>query len=350
MNEALIPDWPRALGGPAGSALLRAEPEDFRVDEQLGFPLDGTGDQVWLRLEKRNSNTAWVAGRIAGFAGVGEVDVGYSGLKDRRALTRQWFSVALGGRAEPDWKGLESADLSLLEVCRHGCKLRRGEHLANRFQIRLRGFEGDREACARILAEIQAGGFPNYFGEQRFGIGNGNLVAALQWFAGEIRPKRPEQGYYLSAARSLLFNRVLARRVELGNWDRPLPGDLMVAADSDHCFPLFKVEDTHRERCARREIHPTGPLYGTGEPRPSREAGDLERSVLAGEGDWTKGIDARRMRPERRALRALTGNLEWAFEGYDLNLSFELTTGAYATALLRELVRYFVPENPDLTA
>lgn len=344
-----LPDWPRAHGGPAGSALLRAEPEDFRVDERLGFSLDGSGDQVWLRLEKRNSNTAWVAGRIARFAGIGELDVGYSGLKDRRAITRQWFSIALGGRPEPDWKGLETEDLTLLEVQRHSRKLRRGEHMANRFQIRLRGFEGDRDACARILTEIENGGFPNYFGEQRFGIGNGNLVAALRWFTGGIRPKRPEQGYYLSAARSLLFNRVLARRVEMGNWDQPIPGDLMVAVDSEHCFPLFKVEDTHRERCARREIHPTGPLYGTGEPRPSREAGDLERSVLTGEGDWTRGLDAQRMRPERRALRALAGNLAWAFEGDDLILGFELTRGAYATALLRELASYSLPEGLDFS-
>ncbi len=338
-----LPDWPRAHGGFVGRALLRAEPEDFFVDERLGFPLNGTGDQVWLRLEKRSSNTAWIAGRIAGFVGVDELDVGFSGLKDRRALTRQWFSVSLGGRPEPDWSGLATEDLTLLEVGRHDRKLRRGTHLANRFHIRLRHFEGDREACGHTLAQIQGKGFPNYFGEQRFGIGNGNLAAARQWFAGGVKPKRAEQSYYLSAVRSLLFNRVLARRVELDNWDRPLPGDLMIAADSGQCFPLFKIDDAIQERCTRREIHPTGPLYGTGEPRASREAGGMEASILAEEPFWVQGLDAQRMRPDRRALRALADGLEWSFEGDALMLSFELPAGAYATALLREIAQYRQP-------
>lgn len=347
MSDIELPDWPCACGGPAGEAWLRSEPEDFFVDERLGFEPDGDGQQVWLRLEKRNANTAWIAGRIAGLAGVREGEVGYSGLKDRRAVTRQWFSVAPKGGIEPDWRRLESDEVRLLESRRSQRKLRRGEHLANGFRLRLRRFVGDRDRCTALLSDIALKGYPNYFGEQRFGTDNANLSGARQWFAGGVRPKRSEQGYWLSAVRAWLFNRVLARRVEMGNWDLPLPGDLVISSDASRCFPVFKIDDAIRQAVARLELHPTGPLYGTGEPRPSREAGEIEKAVLAEEGIWTQGLDRQRMRPERRTLRAVAQGLEWAFEGGDLTLAFELPPGAYATVLLREVVRYQTPAGSE---
>ncbi len=198
-EEPGLNDWPRAHGGPVAQGVLRTEAEDFIVEEQLGFAPDGVGDHVWLYIEKRHANTHWVARKLAELAWVAPSEVGFAGLKDRHALTRQWFSVALCGNKEPDWTALNSTEMRVWEVVRHRHKLRRGDHQANRFQIRLRDFRGDAGKCEEVLRRITEQGFPNYFGEQRFGNDNGNLKAAREWFTGELMPQRSERGFYLSS-------------------------------------------------------------------------------------------------------------------------------------------------------
>lgn len=341
MSEPLLlPDWPRAQGAPVVSGRLKVQPEDFLVDECLGFELAGEGSFVWLRIEKTESNSQWIARRLAQFAGLSPDLVGLAGLKDRHAVTRQWFSLPLAPGSEPDWTSLNGDGLRVLRVGRHPDKLRRGDHRANRFQLRLRQVHGDRAACDRGLHTLGQQGFPNYFGEQRFGIDNANLAAAAAWFAGGQPPGRGERGFCLSASRAWLFNQVLARRVEQGSWNQPLAGDLLLSQASGRCLPVAEPDERLRARCRALELCPTGPLYGSGEPRPNREAGALENEVLAGQSQWVQGLDRQRMRPERRALRALPLSLSWAWENDDLLLAFELGTGSYATALLRELMRY----------
>jgi len=208
-----LPDWPRALGTPEASAQVRACPEDFRVDELRDGEPDGEGEHLLLHIRKRNRNTDEVARALARCAGVRARDVSYCGLKDRVAVTTQWFSVWLPGKSDPDWSPILSEDLELLSQVRTRRKLQRGGLRGNQFTLVLREVQGDRAALEERLATVVEHGVPNYFGEQRFGREGSNLAAAEAMFGGRRVKDHHRRGLYLSAARSLLFNEVLAARV-----------------------------------------------------------------------------------------------------------------------------------------
>jgi len=226
--EFSLPDWPRVLGQPDARGLIRSCPEDFRVDEELGFEADGEGEHLLIHLRKRNRNTDQVARQLARHAGVRARDVSYCGLKDRVAVTTQWFSIWLPGKPDPDWSSLEDDDVKILSQTRHRKKLPRGALRANRFTLVLRELEGDREALEKRLVRVLEQGVPNYFGEQRFGRGGSNLQAAQSMFAGHRVKDRHLRGLYLSAARSFLFNEVLAARIAEGNWNQVLAGEALM--------------------------------------------------------------------------------------------------------------------------
>lgn len=340
---------PHAFGTPTANGLIRSQPEDFQVDELLGFCPDGEGEHVLLHLEKRNTNTAWLADQLARLAGVPARDVSYAGLKDRYAVTRQWFSVRLAGRPEPEWERIESEEIRLLEQGHHRRKLKRGALKANRFRIRIRNLEDGREELESRLRQISEQGVPNYFGEQRFGHGEDNLQMALRLFGGErMKLSRNKRGLYLSAARSYLFNQVLAERIRAGNWNRALSGDLMMLDGSRAIFPVGEPDDEIRERIQRLDIHPTGPLYGAGKSELADKSAALEQRVLADVKTWCDGIERAGLKGERRALRIRVTDLHWEWkEANDLELCFQLSPGSYATAVLRELVQYHAGEkNP----
>src|SRR5690606_4866811 len=207
-----VMNLPYAHGGPPLRGRMRVIADDFEVDEVLGFEPDGQGEHSYLRIEKRDANTEWVAQQLAAFAGVAPMAVSYSGLKDRHALTRQTLSVQLPGRPEPDWDALRVEGVKVLSAVRHSRKLKRGTHKSNLFRIRLRELQGSRDEAEARIGQLGRLGVPNYFGEQRFGRNNENLHAARALFGGR-RMSRSQRGFALSAARSWLFNAVLGRRV-----------------------------------------------------------------------------------------------------------------------------------------
>ena len=229
-----MPSFHYAYGKPDIMADIRSSHEDFLVDEELPFETDGEGDHALVRIKKRGSNTEWVARQFIRHAGVRHQDVGYAGLKDRNAVTTQWFSIDLSGRPEPDWTALETNELKVLEVHRHRRKLRRGVLRGNLFQLTLRNLEGDVDVLKEKLQKIRDAGVPNYFGEQRFGrIINdtyGNLQQADQLFSGALkrRPNRHQQGLYYSSARSWIFNCVLSERIHQSCWNKAVSGDVMM--------------------------------------------------------------------------------------------------------------------------
>lgn len=333
-------DLPCAFGGAPLSGSLRAAPEDFVVDEDLGFAPDGTGEHVFVRVEKRGANTDWVARELAQFAGVGAEAVSYAGLKDRHAVARQTFSLHLPGKRDPDWTTLAHAEFRVIQSSRHSRKLKRGALKGNLFQIILRDVNGDRDAADRLLASIAAGGVPNYFGEQRFGRCGQNVDRALAMFAGR-RMQRHERSLLLSAARSQVFNGVLAARVARGDWNRPLDGEVWMLAGSHSIFgpePLTpELSDRHR----RGDIDPTGPLWGEGDLRSGAEVAQLELAIAAQYSALTAGLVANGLRQERRVLALRPQGLaaRWLSDTA-LELKFHLSSGAYATALLREICRW----------
>jgi tRNA pseudouridine13 synthase len=330
-------ELPRAYGAPSLGARLRSTPEDFRVEEVLGYDADGQGEHALLWVEKRGANTDWVARELAKFAGVSPVAVGYAGLKDRHAVTRQTFSVQLAGKPDPDWSAFPHADVKVLAATRHSRKLKRGALRGNRFVLVLREVQGDRDAAEQVLQQIAARGVPNYFGEQRFGREGGNVAQARAMFAGR-RVDRDKRSFLLSAARSQIFNNVLAARVERGAWDTPLDGEIWSLAGSRSWFWPEPFSDVLAERLARADIHPSGPLWGQGEPPTVADAGALEREVAAASSDLAEGVAAARMDQERRPLRLLPRDFKWRWlDDNSLELAFELPAGAYATVVVREL-------------
>lgn len=328
---------PYAHGGPPATGVLRAEPADFRVDEQLGFEPSGRGEHAFIVVEKTGANTEWVARELARAAGIAPLAVGFAGLKDRHAVTRQAFTLQLAGRPDPDWSTLAIEGVRVLSATRHDRKLRRGAHRGNRFRIVLRDVRGEREAVEQRLATIAARGVPNYFGEQRFGRDGGNLALATRLFAGERMP-RERRGIALSAARSELFNAVLAARVEQGDWDQALDGEVWMLDGTHAIFGPEPWNDDLARRLAALDIHPTGPLWGRGELRSSGVVAALERGAIASFGAFADGLERAGLEQERRALRLRAAGLAHAWEAHDrLVVEFGLGAGSFATTVLREL-------------
>jgi tRNA pseudouridine13 synthase len=329
----------RAHGDAVLSARVRATPEDFFVEELPGFEPSGAGEHLLLTIEKRGMNTVFAAKRLAKWARVPEMSVSYAGLKDRHAVTRQRFSVHLPKKVAPDIAALESDELRVLEHTWHSRKLPRGALAGNRFVLALRDVQGDREAIGQRLQSIADRGVPNYFGEQRFGRGGDNVAQALAMFTGR-RVRREERTLLLSAARSELFNRVLAARVRAGNWDSALEGEVWSLAGSRSVFGPEPFSDELARRLAEFDIHPSGPLWGRGELRSRAAAAELEMQAVADKDALAMraGLEAAGLEHERRALRLRPADLRWEWlDDTSLQLSFSLPPGAYATVVLAEL-------------
>ena len=333
MSQAL----PYAHGGPPASGVLRAEVDDFRVDEVLGFEPSGSGEHAFLTIEKRGANTEWVARQLARAAGVAPVAVGFAGLKDRHAVTRQVFTIQLAGRADPDWSTLAIPGVEVVSAVRHNRKLKRGAHRGNRFRIRLRDVHGDRAVIEQRLVAIRERGVPNYFGEQRFGRDGGNVALAQALFEGRRLP-REQRGIALSAARSELFNNVLARRVLDASWDRALDGEVWMLDGTHAIFGPQAHDDELARRLAAFDVHPTGPLWGAGELRSSGAVRELEQAAVEPDIALAQGLEREGLSQERRALRLVARDFSHAWEeGDHLVVEFGLGAGSFATALLREL-------------
>ncbi|MEP6938192.1 MAG: tRNA pseudouridine(13) synthase TruD [Rudaea sp.] len=332
-------DLPYAHGGAPLRGTLRATHEDFYVDEELGFAADGAGEHVLLRVEKAGANTDWVAREIAKFAGVDAGAVSYAGMKDRHAVTRQTFSVHLPGkREEPEWPSLAHAEFRVLEARRHSRKLQRGALKSNFFRLVVRNMSGDRDEAERVLAAIAAEGVPNYFGEQRFGREGGNVARARAMFAGR-RVQRHERSLLLSAARSQLFNAVLAQRVERDDWNRPLAGDVWMLDGTQSIFGPEPLTDEIEARLDSGDISPTGPLWGSGLPRSADAAAEIELAAATAHADLAQGLVQADLRQERRALVLRPGELSHAWlSSADLQLEFRLRSGSYATVVVREIL------------
>lgn len=331
---------PYVHGEPTLSAVIRTYPEDFQVEEILGFEPDNNGEHQLLLVRKRNTNTDWVARQLARYAKVKLMDVSYAGLKDRHAITTQWFSVRLANRPDPDWRALADDNIEFLTITRHLRKLKRGALKGNRFRIRLRNLQGDITTLEQRLATIAQKGVPNYFGEQRFGYNN--LAEAEALFAGTTKvTDRHQQKLYLSAARSFLFNAVLAARIQQGCWDSPLAGDVFMLDGTHSIFAITEADAQIESRLARHDIHPTAPLWGQGALATTLSALALEQTTLAQFPAFCAGLVSRELKQERRAIRIVPKALSFRLQGTDyLELEFELPAGSYATAVLREICYY----------
>ncbi|MDO9103938.1 MAG: tRNA pseudouridine(13) synthase TruD [Methylovulum sp.] len=334
-----LPVWPYVYGSPSGLGNIRQSPEDFIVTEQLAFEPSGAGEHVFLQIQKTGENTEYVARQLARIAGVRQRDIGYAGIKDRHAVATQWFSVWLPGlNPDPDWTQLVSDHISIMRSVRHARKLKRGVLSGNSFNITVRDWRGDQDKTIRQLEWIKDQGIANYYGPQRFGNGGQNVNKALAMFQG-AKTSRELRSLYLSAARSFLFNHILARRVSDQTWNQALAGDTY-SFDLSHGW--FKSEQADAEilrRLAAKDIHATGVLWGTGHAEVSGDAAAIEQAVIDVYPELAAGLLASAVASDRRALRVNVQNLQWQFiDGNTLALAFTLPAGSYATSVLREII------------
>ncbi len=343
MNAVATPymDWDalaHAFGAPVLRAGFKQRPEDFQVDELLGFEPDGAGEHLLVHIEKTGLTTFDAQGILARHFHVPARDTAYAGMKDKQGVTRQWFSVPVRG-GSPAVEALQDPRLRVLHSARNSRKLRRGSHKGNRFRIVLRDALGDESAVLERVQELSTRGVPNYFGVQRFGRDEANVPAALAWFRGETNPSRAQRSLLLSAARSYLFNALLSNRVGDGSWDRWIDGDLIALAGSASTFASAKATpDELQRRLAEMDVHATGPLWGSGQ-LPVTGAALLQDSSLAEQFPaLCTGLAAHGLEQERRPLRAQVSDLQARFDAGNLVLEFSLGRGAYATSVLRELV------------
>jgi len=333
-----LPDWPFSLGAPGVNGRIRTRLEDFCVREIPQFVPCGEGNHLWLEVEKRGANTNWVAEQLAEAAGIPARDVGYAGMKDRHGVTSQWFSVALQEARHPDWEAWRIQDVTFLQVHRHTRKLKRGALTGNRFEIVVRDLEGDTSGLEERLKHIGNVGVPNYFGPQRFGFHGSNVIRGTNWLERGGRLPRNKRSIYISSVRSFLFNHVLAGRVAQQNWNKILDGEIAMLNGTHSVFPCAMPDPELDHRCDTFDIHPTGPLPGSGGMRPERQAGALEDGILAGHVSMIEALARIDARAERRSLRLVPEDLQFDLQAASLTLSFGLPAGNYATTLLRELV------------
>lgn len=334
-----LPSWPTAHGNAVITARFKVEPEDFMVREWLGFEPDAEGDHMLLTVRKRGANTLWVARQLARFAQCDVREVGFAGLKDRQAVTEQAYTVPSRNLTPVQWLECRGDGFEVAAATRQRRKLKRGAHKGNDFEIVLREVQGDAQALQLRLQQIAQSGVPNYFGPQRFGHDGYNLQRAREWLVdGRELRDRIERGFALSAARSLLFNDVLAARIAQGTWGQLLPGDRANLNGTNSVFSVSELDATLVQRCRDFDIHPSGPLWGRGELGTTGAVAELERQVIERHAPLARALEQQGLEQERRALRIWVRNLTWTHAGSTLILKFRLHRGAFATAVLAELL------------
>ena len=326
------------LGKPQQAGRLKAEFSDFIVREELGYSLSGEGEFVAVKIRKTNANTLFVGERLAKFASISERNMSYAGLKDRHAVTEQWFCLHLAGKETPDFSQFECEGVEVLEVTRHNRKIRVGSLVGNHFELLLRDVSESEEITQR-LSRLQAVGFPNYFTEQRFGRDGHNLTQALRWANGEITVKdRKKRSFYLSAARSEVFNLVVSQRIADHLTQTVLVGDYVQLAGSNSFFIVNESEVAEtQQRLVSGDVLLTAPLIG--EKSLELTACEQEKAIIERHSTLVALMNKERMTNARRAMLCKPQDFSWQFESEGLRLKFFLESGSYATALVRELIQ-----------
>lgn len=349
---APLPRWTADLRGCGGQ--IRIMVEDFEVEEIPLYLPQGSGDHIYLWIEKVDVAGETLRRHVARALDMSGADVGMAGLKDRRAVTRQWLSVPRD--REGRIGQIDNDRIRVLRSEAHRNKLRTGHLAGNRFRIRIRGVSDDaQELLDAKLARIALRGVPNFYGSQRMGHGGSTLAAGwalTQGLGRMVRVRTPDDVVHslnladrplrrlaASAIQAEVFNRTLARRMELGLLDRVLDGDVCQKTDTGG---VFVTDDVVREqrRLDARELVVTGPMWGPKMTRALREAGELEGQVLAELGMQPADFAAMGHLAEgtRRPLCIQPGDVSVTIEQDSAVVAFTLQSGSFATGLVHELV------------
>ena len=327
-------------GQPQSSGLLKANPEDFLVVEDLGFEPDGEGEHILVRILKNGCNTRFVADALAKFLKIHAREVSFAGQKDKHAVTEQWLCARVPGKEMPDLTQFQLEGCQVLEYARHKRKLRLGALKGNQFTLVLREVKGRDDVEARLQAIVERG-VPNYFGAQRFGIGGSNLLGALRWAeSGAPVRDRNKRSFWLSAARSALFNQIVSERLKKPDFNQVVDGDALQLSGRGSWF-VASVEEqaTLQARVDARELMITAALPGSGDWGTQRDALEFEKAVLAEEIALQSLLEREKVDAARRAMLLYPQQMSWNWwDDVTVELRFWLPAGSFATRVVRELI------------
>lgn len=334
---------PNSQIGALPRALIKVHPEDWQVTEIYDEAFQEEGEHAYLYIEKRCLSTIPVAQWLSEQLQIPLLDVGYAGMKDKHALTRQWFSLRQPGLAAPlDAQTLMlnqgEEQIKVLASHLHHRKLRRGEHQGNRFRVVLR--ELDATIDCQALANNVKAGFPNYFGPQRFG--RHNLADALTWLGQRRRRKvsRQVRGWHLSVLRSWIFNRLLADRVADGTWQEILEGDVLApGGDTIDGVPVGPLWGRGREilsgqALSRQEQTLAATVASEGGPADGKRDPAPEGQDTMSLGEVCEALEYAGVDRGQRPLSVVPWDVHCESADETVTLSFSLPVGAYATVML----------------
>ncbi|XTZ39218.1 tRNA pseudouridine(13) synthase TruD [Salmonella enterica] len=327
-------------GKPAGSGVLKANPEDFVVVEDLGFAPDGEGEHILVRILKTGCNTRFVADALAKFLKIHAREVSFAGQKDKHAVTEQWLCARVPGNGMPDLSAFTLEGCKVLEYARHKRKLRLGALQGNNFTLVLREV-GKREDVEARLQAIAEKGVPNYFGAQRFGIGGSNLLGALRWAQSEAPVReRNKRSFWLSAARSALFNQIVSERLKKTDFNQVVDGDALQLAGRGSWFVATNEERAELQaRVDAKALMITASLPGSGEWGSQREALTFEQNAIADAKELQALLAREKVEAARRAMLLYPQQLSWEWwDDITVEIRFWLPAGSFATSLVRELI------------
>ncbi|WP_065357924.1 tRNA pseudouridine(13) synthase TruD [Kluyvera georgiana] len=327
-------------GKPQGTGQLKASPEDFLVVEDLGFEPDGEGEHILVRILKNGCNTRFVADALAKFLKIHAREVSFAGQKDKHAVTEQWLCARVPGNTMPDLSQFQLEGCQVLEYARHKRKLRLGALKGNQFTLVLREVSGRDDVETRLQA-IAERGVPNYFGAQRFGIGGSNLLGALRWAeSGAPVRDRNKRSFWLSAARSALFNQIVSERLKKPDFNQVVDGDALQLAGRGSWFVATDEEQAVLQaRVDARELMITAALPGSGDWGTQRTALEFEQTVLAEEMALQSLLQREKVEAARRAMLLYPQQLSWNWwDDVTVELRFWLPAGSFATSVVRELI------------
>ncbi|MFT5636554.1 MAG: 2-C-methyl-D-erythritol 2,4-cyclodiphosphate synthase [Cognaticolwellia sp.] len=338
-NQSPLPKFSYLYGKPKSTGLLRRHRSDFKVFEQIPFEPCGEGEHLFIHIRKTGANTAFVAKQLAQYFSVKESLVSYAGLKDRFAVTEQWFGVHVPGKQSYDLSDLNIEGIEVLTSKRHNKKLRIGGLDGNRFEITLRDVT-DIDELVRRWHVVSNFGVPNYFGEQRFGIHGGNIEKALGLFSGQKVKDKKKRGMYLSAARSLIFNQMISERIEQQTFDSLVNGDVLMLAGTQSVFVADVMDESLTSRLVEHDLDITAPMWGAGELMTTGDARAFEQHIADGQQAFCEGLPRFGLKQERRRIRLSIKDTDITVDNDVVTLSFFLPSGAYATTIMRELIDY----------